>query len=71
MRSALHAVHQAVWTEPGNFTKNDYLTIGFVSHQPQLGDWYSNNGSMYIAAASFLALGLTESDSYWSAPAQD
>jgi hypothetical protein len=71
VRAAVHAVHRAVWTEPGNFTRDGYLTIGFVGHQPELGDWYSNNGSMYIASASFLALGLPETDSYWTAPAQD
>ncbi|KQW90146.1 hypothetical protein ASC94_20630 [Massilia sp. Root418] len=71
VRAALHAVHKAVWTEPSNFTKDGYLTIGFVGHQPELGDWYSNNGSMYIASTTLLPLGLPESDSYWTAPAQD
>jgi hypothetical protein len=71
VRAALQAVHKAIWTEPGNFTKDGYLTIGFVGHQPELGDWYSNNGSMYIASESFLALGLPASDSYWTSPAQD
>jgi hypothetical protein len=71
VRAAMHAVHKAVWTEPSNFTKDGYLTIGFVGHQPELGDWYSNNGSMYIASASLLSLGLPETDSYWTAPAQD
>lgn len=70
VRAALQAVHQAVWTAPGNF-KDGYLTIGFVGHQPELGDWYSNNGSMYIASASLLPLGLAPTDTYWTAPAQD
>ncbi|NGZ86628.1 DUF2264 domain-containing protein [Duganella aceris] len=71
VRAALQAVHRAVWTEPSNFTKDGYLTIGFVGHHPELGDWYSNNGSMYIASASLLPLGLAPTDSYWTAPAQD
>jgi hypothetical protein len=71
VRAALQAVHKAVWTEPSNFTKDGYLTIGFVGHHPELGDWYSNNGSMYIASASLLPLGLPPGDSYWTAPAQD
>jgi hypothetical protein len=70
VRAALQAVHKAVWTAPGNF-KDGYLTIGFVGHQPELGDWYSNNGSMYIASASLLPLGLAPTDTYWTAPAQD
>lgn len=71
VRAVLHAVHKTVWTAPDNFNQDGYLTIGFVGHQPELGDWYSNNGSMYIASAGLLALGLPESDSYWTAPAQD
>ncbi|MBY0240818.1 MAG: DUF2264 domain-containing protein [Burkholderiaceae bacterium] len=71
VRAALHAVHQAVWSPPGNFTEDGYLTIGFAGHQPELGDWYSNNGSMYIASAGLLALGLPENDSYWTTPALD
>ncbi len=71
VRAALHAVHRAVWDAPGNFTRDGFLTIGFVGHQPELGDWYSNNGSMYIASAGLLALGLPATDSYWTAPAQD
>ena len=71
VRAAMHAVHQAVWNAPSNFTKDGFLTIGFVGHQPELGDWYSNNGSMYIASETFIALGLPETDSYWSAPALD
>ncbi|WEF33880.1 DUF2264 domain-containing protein [Pseudoduganella chitinolytica] len=71
VRAALHAVHRMIWDEPGNFTKDGFLTIGFRGHQPELGDWYSNNGSMYIAASGLLALGLPATDSYWTAPGQD
>ncbi|HEY9107734.1 MAG TPA: DUF2264 domain-containing protein [Roseateles sp.] len=71
VRSALHAAHVAVWGGPSNFDKDGYLTIGFRGPQPELGDWYSNNGSMYIGAAGLLALGLPATDSYWTAPAQD
>jgi hypothetical protein len=71
VRAAMRAVHERIWSAPSNFTKGGFLTIGFVGHQPELGDWYSNNGSMYIASESFLPLGLPASDSYWTAPAQD
>ncbi len=71
VRAALDAAHRAIWTAPSNFTSDGYLTIGFMGHQPELGDWYSNNGSMYIASAGFLSLGLPATDSYWTAPAQD
>lgn len=71
VRAALHAAHVAVWGGASNFTKEGFLTIGFRGRQPELGDWYSNNGSMYIAAAGLLALGLPASDSFWTAPSQD
>ena len=71
VRAAMRAVHDAVWSDPTNFTKDGYLTIGFVGHHPELADIYSNNGSMYIASESLLALGLPAGDSYWTSPAQD
>ncbi len=70
VRAATVAAQRAIFTNPTNFDQEGYLTIGFVGHQPSLGDWYSNAGSMYIAAASFLALGLAEDDSYWTASAE-
>lgn len=71
VRAALTAVHQAVFSNASNFTKDGYLTIGFAGHQPELGDWYSNNGSMYITSEGFLALGLPATDTFWTAPAID
>lgn len=71
VRAALGAVHRAVWREAGNFTKDGYLTLGFVGHQPELADWYSNSGSVYLASESFLPLGLPADDSYWTTPALD
>lgn len=71
VRAAMTAVHKAIFTNPTNFTKDSYLTIGFAGAQPELGDFYSNNGSMYITSSSFLSLGLPATDSYWTAPSQD
>ncbi|BBB62412.1 hypothetical protein UNDKW_4139 [Undibacterium sp. KW1] len=71
VRAAMQAVHKAIWTEPSNFTSDGFLTIGFVGHQPELGDWYSNNGSMYLASEGFLSLGLPETDTYWTSPPLD
>jgi len=71
VRAALRAAHDAVWSDPTNFTRDGWLTLGFVGHHPELADIYSNNGSMYIASAGLLALGLPADDSYWTAPAQD
>ena len=70
VRSAVVAAHKAVFGQASNFTPDGFLTIGFAGHNPALGDWYSNNGSMYITTEGFLALGLPASDSFWTAPAQ-
>jgi len=70
VRSALTAVHKRIFANPTNFTKDGYLTIGFAGHQPELGDFYSNNGSMYITTESFLPLGLPAADSFWTAAAE-
>jgi hypothetical protein len=64
------AVHRAIFTNPTNF-KDGFLTIGFAGARPEIGDSYSNNGSMYITSESFLALGLPATDSFWTSPAQD
>ena len=66
VRAALIAVHKRIFDNPTNFTPDGYLTIGFAGHQPELGDWYSNNGSMYITSESFLPLGLPAGDTFWT-----
>ena len=71
VRAAMTAVHQAIFSNASNFSNDGFLTIGFAGHQPGLGDSYSNNGSMYITTASFLALGLPADDAYWTAPAAE
>jgi hypothetical protein len=68
VRAATMAAQRAIFANPSNFGKDGYLTIGFAGHQPTLGDVYSNAGSMYIASESLIALGLPQSDDYWTAP---
>lgn len=69
VRAATLAAQRAIFRHQSNFDANGYLTLGFTGHQPKLADWYSNAGSMYIAAQSLLALGLAPGDSYWTTPA--
>ncbi len=70
VRAATVAAARRVFADPTNFDAAGFLTIGFTRHQPTLGDWYSNAGSMYIAAEGLVALGLSADDPYWTAPAQ-
>jgi hypothetical protein len=68
VRAATMAAQRAIFSHPSNFNQQGFLTIGFTGHQPRLGDSYSNNGSMYLASQSLIALGLPEDDSFWTAP---
>lgn len=69
VRAATLAAQRAIFRFPSNFDENGFLTRGFTGHQPKLADFYSNAGSMYIAAESLIALGLPTNDSYWTSPA--
>lgn len=71
VRAAMNAAHRAVWSEPSNFTREGFLTLGFVGRQPELADWYSNSGSAYLVSETFLPLGLPANDSYWTAPSEE
>ena len=53
-----------------NYNAGGFLTIGFVGPHPNVADWYTNNGSLYLTSLAFLPLGLSESDPFWTAPAE-
>ena len=53
-----------------NFNEGGFLTIGFVGPHPNVADWYTNNGSLYLTSLAFLPLGLPETDSFWTDPAE-
>ena len=60
VRSALTKVLENMFKIKGNFNKNEYLNLGFVGHQPNVANTYSNNGSTYITSLIFLPLGLPD-----------
>ena len=49
-----------------NFTPDGYLTIGFVGSHPNVADWYTNNGSLYMTSLAFMPLGLPADDPFWT-----
>ena len=49
-----------------NFNEGGYLTIGFAGRQPNVADWYTNNGSLYMTSLSLLPLGLPATHPFWS-----
>jgi hypothetical protein len=70
VRGALTAVIKKTLDAPGTFDKDGWLTIGLEGDQPDLADTYNTTGSLYLCTAIFLPLGLSETDDFWSSPAQ-
>lgn len=71
VRHALTTVMKNMFGVEGNFNKEGFLQLGFAGHQPDLADYYTNNGSLYMTSLVFLPLGLPESHPFWSDPAED
>lgn len=70
VRAALTKVMHRMWDAPGNYNEKGFLTIGFCGRQPEVADWYTNNGSLYITSEVLLPLGLPADHDFWTAPAQ-
>ena len=71
VRHALTTVMKNMFGVEGNFNKEGFLQLGFAGHQPDLADYYTNNGSLYMTSLVFLPLGLPESHPFWSDSAED
>jgi hypothetical protein len=57
VRTALTAVMKRMFSKESNFNEKGFLQLGFAGHQPNLADWYTNNGSLYLTSEIFLPLG--------------
>ncbi|MDL2247398.1 DUF2264 domain-containing protein [Bacteroides sp. OttesenSCG-928-J23] len=66
VRSAMTAVIKRIFTPESNFNKKGFLTLGYCGSQPEISDWYTNNGSMYLASLAFLPLGLPANHPFWT-----
>ncbi|MDR2040304.1 MAG: DUF2264 domain-containing protein [Bacteroidales bacterium] len=71
VRCGLTAVMKRMFANKNNFDKNNFLQLGFVGHQPNVADSYTNTGSLYLTSLGFLPLGLPADHEFWSAPAAD
>lgn len=69
-RAALTAVMHNMFDGKDNFNEKGYLTIGFAGRQPNVADWYTNNGSLYMTSLAFMPLGLPATHPFWSDAAQ-
>ncbi|MBQ8652575.1 MAG: DUF2264 domain-containing protein [Alistipes sp.] len=66
VRAALTAVMHRMFDGRENFNEGGFLTIGFVGRQPNIANWYTNNGSLYLTSLAFLPLGLPATHPFWS-----
>ena len=68
VRCGITAVMKRMFEGKGasNFTPDGYLTIGFVGSHPNVADWYTNNGSLYMTSLAFMPLGLPADDPFWT-----
>lgn len=66
VRAALTAVMHRMFDHRENFNQGGYLTIGFAGRQPNIADWYTNNGSLYLTSLAFLPLGLPATHPFWT-----
>ena len=71
VRCALTAVIDRQMSAPDTFNSDGWLNVGFCGHQLHMGEDYISTGSLYLCCAGFIALGLPESDPFWSSPAVD
>jgi len=70
VRAAITAVAKNMFGKANNFNKQGFLTIGFMGNHPNVADWYTNNGSLYMTSLAFLPLGLPADAPFWTAPAE-
>ncbi len=66
VRGALTSVMHRMFDGKENFNEKGYLTIGFAGRQPDIADWYTNNGSLYMTSLAFLPLGLPANHPFWT-----
>lgn len=70
VRAALTKVMHRMFDTQQNFNEGGFLTIGFCGNQPNIADWYTNNGSLYMTTLAFMPLGLPANHPFWTDAAQ-
>ncbi len=66
VRAAMTAVIRRMFADNRNFNEAGFLILGFNGKQPDISDWYTNNGSLYLASLAFLPLGLPADHPFWT-----
>ncbi len=71
VRGGITAAMKRMFSVPGNFNDAGYLQLGFAGHQPDISDYYTNNGSLYLTSLVFLPLGLPANHPFWTDAPKD
>ncbi|MDU1903166.1 MAG: DUF2264 domain-containing protein [Dysgonomonas sp.] len=71
VRNALTSVMKRMFSVEGNFGKEGFLQLGYVGHQTNLADYYTNNGSLYMTSLVFMPLGVPADHPFWASPAEE
>lgn len=71
VRNALTSVMKRMFAAKENFNSGGFLQLGFVGHQPELADYYTNNGSLYLTSLVFMPLGLPANHPFWTDAAEE
>ena len=66
VRRALTKAMHRMYDYQNNFNEGGFLTIGFCGSQPNVADWYTNNGSLYMTSLSLMPLGLPATHPFWT-----
>ncbi|WP_353050167.1 DUF2264 domain-containing protein [Bacteroides acidifaciens] len=66
VRAGMTAVIKRMFGNNRNLNTKDFLTLGFNGSQAGISDYYTNNGSLYMASLTFLPLGLPADDPFWT-----
>jgi glycosyltransferase involved in cell wall biosynthesis len=64
--SSLTAVMKRLFAFDDIFNSSGFLQLGFAGHQPEIADYYTNTGSLYITSLVFLPLGLPANHPFWT-----
>jgi len=71
VRSALTAVIKRMFSKESVFGTNDFLQLGFCGHDPNIADYYTNTGNLYMTSLVFLPLGLPTEHNFWKAEPEE
>lgn len=66
VRAAMTAVIKRMFGDDRNFNEKGFLVLGFNGSQSNISDWYTDNGSLYLASLAFLPLGLPAGHPFWT-----